>query len=187
MWFKRKLEKKRLESLRKGKEKDAAWKKKKEEKVDRADGDRRKYTLSFPVRTLKFELEKKRSSLRLSQEKWWVGELSANGSYRGVQRKNCGDENVASETIAERNQLKDKTWTGRGKKKKKVMVVEQTGLACVQNKAESAKLRNGKGKKNRFSCCFFSSCQFFEAKSQLSTVKAKKEGTIPKQPELCWN
>ena len=143
--------------------------------------------LVFPLERLNLNWKKKRSSLRLSQEKWWVGELSANGSYRGVQRKNCGDENVASETIAERNQLKDKTWTGRGKKKKKVMVVEQTGLACVQNKAESAKLRNGKGKKNRFSCCFFSSCQFFEAKPQLSTVKEKKEGTIPKQPELCWN
>ena len=62
--------KKTPRELTKGKGKRRCLKeKKKEEKVDRADGDRRKYTFSFPVRTLKFELEKKRSSLRLSQEK----------------------------------------------------------------------------------------------------------------------
>lgn len=55
--------------LTKGKGKRRCLKeKKKEEKVDRADGDRRKYTFSFPVRTLKFELEKKRSSLRLAKK-----------------------------------------------------------------------------------------------------------------------
>lgn len=149
MWFKRKLEKKTPRELTKGKGKRRCLKEKKKKRKSIEQMETGGSTpLVFPLERLNLNWKKKRSSLRLSQEKWWVGELSANGSYRGVQRKNCGDENVASETIAERNQLKDKTWTGRGKKKKKSYGGWANG-SCVrteQSRVGKAKKRERKEK-----------------------------------------
>ena len=61
MWFKRKLEKKkRLESLRKGKEKDAAWKKKKKKRKSIEQMETGGSTpLVFPLERLNLNWKKK--------------------------------------------------------------------------------------------------------------------------------
>lgn len=61
--------------------------KKKEEKVDRADGDRRKYTFSFPVRTLKFELEKKKELFEVEPRKMMSGRTFGKRKLQGSAKK----------------------------------------------------------------------------------------------------